>query len=606
MKQIVEVKWFFIKFFITDLLELEYEEKTQEIIKEILSEVEVPYKLITKQMVVIAIENKPNQEQLKNLEGLFKEKITAIYYDLFDNIETSCEDSIIGVNIPQEIELEEHDIDVLKEQFKLEDISFERELNSSVRNFKYKEQETKFNIVDFDQCVKKIVKSKFLYELEDITLEYFEKEEVLFSFSILGEASLDEKYFINFIQSNREFIQVEDETEQYYLEEIDYNGQRYSDSFFIHNIRKKNIALCQKKSSGTGLIIIGYMNLFPKEMKITIKAFDYSLLKNIIDFIRKRYKNIRFESNVEWQWLMSRQSGNGYREADRHILNSELAKKFLNTTKSSDLSKKLEYVLDKILNKGYLSKEEYFGRENSINSLSKIKKISKFLHKYTKIESQQLVKNSFWLEHSTGIFYKESSNKAQPNRITECSDAKEIYAPQNNLIYYIRAYWHQRFVEEMISKIQTDWRAEKYDFQIVKIASDKQFDLINEMPEKSTRDIDTLILIRQNSPHKDYIIGIEAKRNANEFESVKRDTVNKISLKFAPIFAGFIMISYFDNIRVKPLIEKQRVIWSKVDEENIVKPLLLCADSNFSECVSKIKDSILIICKSVKSEKNNE
>ena len=48
-----------------------------------------------------------------------------------------------------------------------------------------------------------------------------------------------------------------------------------------------------------------------------------------------------------------------------------------------------------------------------------------------------------------GINFKEN-DKGNPERIIELTRVENIYSPPQHLLHYVRAYWHQDYVEDIL------------------------------------------------------------------------------------------------------------------------------------------------------------
>lgn len=495
----------------------------------------------------------------------------------------------IEFSVPEGVELEESDIEEILVHLKLK----YKFLISQIIVFDTNNKPSVDKIENLKVMIAKIILDKYSenndesdYDEDSLNFLIYESQEILFSFNIIDK-NINEDDFLNYLVRIQDGEVINYDKESEFLANVDYKDKHYSPIPLFHNIRCSNIAIFKLKTLSLGFAIIGYMKI-DSEFRITIKAFKYDMLKYIIDNIHNYewIRSVKWENNINWNWLMSRSVPSGYRIAEEHITSNELMKSFLKITKANQLEEKISFVLEKLLNKGYLNEQEY------IKSVSSDRQISKFLSTYHRLISNNFPKNGIWVDPSLGLIFDEN-NREDPRRIIENNSFEKIYAPTYHLLHYIRVFWHQEFVEEVVKKVQEDFNTEHSDYKIINIKTDAQFDLKSDgVPIRSSRDIDVLIRIKDIKKNSEYIVAIEAKRNAEEFGNVKKDIEKKITQRYARIFKAFIVIAYFNkNVNVT---RQDEVKWGH-DEKYLKKPLFLCSNTNFKILVNDLKNVIYML-----------
>ncbi|MGG1519953.1 hypothetical protein ABE504_31495 [Paenibacillus oryzisoli] len=408
---------------------------------------------------------------------------------------------------------------------------------------------------------------------EILELKLIECDEFIFDL-VINDDDLEEEKFID-------FLQVFGRVHEYDLEHVHFENLEYSfDSSMplIHDIRMKNVAIfCLDMLYG--ICFVGYMKR-ETGFQVRIKTFQYDIVKTIIDKFSENFGEITFKDNLKWNRLLNRKISSGYRTTDSFIAENDLMKQFLKTTKNTESAENMMQLLSKLCGKGYVSEKEY-------SDLSHDKNIGKFLLPFYRIDKNHL-SNMVWFGLSTGTVYKEQ-NKTDPKRIQQAQFTR-IFSTHHDLLYYIRSYWHQHFVEEALIKIQSSWNESRYALQIIDIKIDHQFDLLSEKnAQNATRDIDCLLLVRNIEMQKDYIIPIESKRNSKEFNKVTKETVEKISSTYCDIFDGFIVTSYFNK-------ESEENISRTLSWACSQKKIILCVENVYSKFINKLQESIKEIC----------
>ncbi|MCK0473755.1 hypothetical protein [Halalkalibacter sp. APA_J-10(15)] len=501
----------------------------------------------------------------------------------------------IEFSVPEGVELEESDVVEILDSLKLK----YKFLISQVIVFDSNNKPSIDKVDKLKLMIAQIVLAKYKksddesdYDEDSLNFLIYESQEILFSFNIVGEDISDED-FINYLVRIQDGEVINYDKESEFLANVDYEVKHYSPIPLFHNIRCSNIAIFKLRTLSLGFAIIGYMKI-NSEFRVTIKAFKYDMLKYIIDNLHKYewIQNVKWENNINWNWLMSRSVPSGYRIAEEHITSNELMKSFLKITKANALEGKMSFVLERLLNKGYLNEKEY------IENISSDREINKFLSTYHRLISNNFPEKGIWIDPSLGLIFDEK-NREDPKRIIENNSFEKIYAPTYHLLHYIRMFWHQEFVEEVVKKVKEEFNIEHSNYKIINIKTDAQFDLKRDGdPISSSRDIDILIRIKDNRKNSEYIVAIEAKRNADEFGNVKKDIEKKITQRYARIFKAFIMIAYFN--KNDSVTRQDDVKWGH-DETPLKRPLFLCANTNFQSLVSDLKDTITML-----SEMTNE
>lgn len=407
-------------------------------------------------------------------------------------------------------------------------------------------------------------------------LNFYDCEELMFSFCI-NEQCKTEEDVLNFLANIGSVSEYD--YEYNHFDRYEYpNLSKYP---LFHNIRSKNIAIFHIDSLECGIALIGYM-IKDNKMYFTIKAFQYDILDYLISKFKLQYSQIELKDNLLWNQILSRKVSHGYRPAQSYLIDNPLSRQFLKTSKSSKSADNFEFVLKELLNKGYLKEKEYL-------RVSEDNNITKFLHPYLIYNGEN--QKRMWFGESTGLVYNEL-DKASPKKI-EPLNLERAYAPHHDLLHYIRAFWHQNFIEEAIEQIKNDWNNNNYQLRILDIIVDYKFDFISETkPKKESRDIDCLIRIKNKESNEEYIISIEAKRNSNEYNSVIKDNREKISLTYAKAFTSFMVVSYFN---IGETNNKEIITWSN-GETRVEKEIFPCVEHEFNELVNSLKSNLNASC----------
>ncbi len=287
-----------------------------------------------------------------------------------------------------------------------------------------------------------------------------------------------------------------------------------------------------------------------------------------------------------------------------------LAKKFWKETKNEYYEDELRFILSKLLQNGYLTLDEYnkeFEKpDGTKKSIAQQNKISKYFIEYLSLTKSDFKKkySSCLFSVSSGKVYGNAREKSDTEKMYDIK-CNRVYAPSKNLLHYIRAYWHQQFVENIIYKIKEIWGNEEDNFEIIEYIRDKQFDFLNEDPVKTTKDIDILVRVANTRSKEEYIIAIEAKRNLKDYSKEMKDIPKKIDLTYAKTFSGFILIGYFDDMS-----EDHKLLYNKLDDQilswmnnsdekessNINKPFYFVQGTSFAKLVNDVKNAITDIC----------
>ena len=98
---------------------------------------------------------------------------------------------------------------------------------------------------------------------------------------------------------------------------------------------------------------------FSHSMKVTIKAFNFDMLKYLIDKTSELFTDVGWEDNINWKWLLSRKFQADIERIKTSVKNT-LMKSFLTMTKSKDEDGKIRLVLKDLLDKGYLKGRTIF------------------------------------------------------------------------------------------------------------------------------------------------------------------------------------------------------------------------------------------------------
>lgn len=413
-------------------------------------------------------------------------------------------------------------------------------------------------------------------DLDDVfSIADSSKKEVIFTFYINDE-SLEDEQLIDFLQIIGFVYEYAPEHEHFY--NLEYKSDFRTP--LIHNIRTQNLAifLSQRKF---GLSFIGYMKR-DNRMFIRIKAFDYDEILALIKEFENTFKEkIIHVDNLAWEYLYSRKFSNGYRITDSLVLENDLTKQFLKTTKNSEFADDFSYTLNLLLKRGYLNEIEY-------SEISNKKIIAKFLHPYVRIQKEKLA-DFIWFSNITGKFYNEA-NYTDPKRI-QPYEGERIYSLTDDLLYYIRSHWHQKFVEAAVEKVQFIWEQEDSPLIMLNFNTDEQFDFLSNSVIRATKDIDCLIRVKNKESNNEFIIPIESKRNSNEFKNFEKEIIDKIERRYSSIFSGFIMVAYFNKENSE--VNELDINWSVGETTKAY----LCVNHNFNKLVMSIKDSIERICR---------
>ncbi|MEC1180491.1 hypothetical protein P9B03_18665 [Metasolibacillus meyeri] len=416
-------------------------------------------------------------------------------------------------------------------------------------------------------------------EEEDLfMLNLYDCNEIMFSFCINNKECQTEDEALNFLSIIGKVPEYDYEYKHF--ERYEYVTQSKYPLF--HNIEAKNIAVFHINSIECGIALVGYM-IRDNKMYFTIKTFQSEVLDYLIRKFKSSYQQIEFLDNINWKSILSRKVSDGYRPSHSYLVTNPLSKQFLKTSKSSSSADNFKFVLKRLLNKGYLDEEEYLQMSEDDN-------ISKFLHPYYIYTGKK--KNGIWFGEYTGIAYHEL-DKANPMKIVPLNSKQKVYAPHHDLLHYIRAFWHQNFIEEAIQQIKNEWDKKNHFLRIIDIIIDYQFDFISETkPQKESRDIDCLIRVKNITSNEEYIISLEGKRNSNEYSNVVKDNKEKISTNYARKFTSFIMVSYFN---IGETNRKRTIIWEN-GENKVEKEIFPCVEYNFSNLVESLKKIITVSC----------
>ncbi|MGE7114179.1 hypothetical protein [Lysinibacillus sp. NPDC047702] len=428
--------------------------------------------------------------------------------------------------------------------------------------------------------------NKYLPDTDEglVELEVEQVSEILFDLEIKNPI-IDEDEFVSYLARVSDSEIAEYDNEINLIKKVDYNEENYSKTPLLHNIRCENIAIFTLKTLDLGIAFIGYMK-FRKTLKVTIKVFNFDLLKYLTEEMSSLFDEIEWEDNINWKLLFEREVSQGYREHKKHICQNNLMKSFLTMSKANDDDGKIRLLLKCLLDKGYLNEENYA-------EIASLNGITRFLQKYNRILKNNLGEHNLWIDINLGVVFKER-DKSDPERIQELNTIESIYAPPEHLLHYVRAYWHQEYVESIFKNVKEKINSAENGIEIIEIVTDYQFDLIRTgKPIKSSRDIDLLLRVKNVQQKSEYIIAVEAKRNAAEFSTVRKDITEKISTKYANIFSGFIAVAYFD--KGEQDIEESVVQWGE-EEDLIEKLCILCSSTEIDLLETKIISAINRIC----------
>lgn len=145
--------------------------------------------------------------------------------------------------------------------------------------------------------------------VEEFDLIYYKANEIMFSFDI-KDSGIDEEEFISQLARISDSEIEEYDSEANLIKKVDYAEDTYSKKPLLHNIRCENIAIFTLKTLNLGVAFIGYMK-FKDSLKITIKVFNFDLLKYLTENINDLFKNIEWEDNIDWKLLLSRKVSEG-------------------------------------------------------------------------------------------------------------------------------------------------------------------------------------------------------------------------------------------------------------------------------------------------------
>ncbi|CAG9623268.1 hypothetical protein [Sutcliffiella rhizosphaerae] len=486
----------------------------------------------------------------------------------------------IDLTIPDSIEISEAEIQTVLEEYKCK---YKFMIEHTII-FDINEAPPLDKIHQLKDEFIKLVKMKTDYSEDEFDLEFYESEEIIFEFNIKN-SSLSEEEFLSQLARIQDSEVQEYDTEYKLLKKIDYAERTYSKIPLIHNIRCENIAIFTLKTLNFGIAFIGYMN-FSHSMKVSIKTFNFDMLKYLIDKTSELFSDVEWEDNINWKWLLSRKISSGYRENKKHLSKNILMQSFLKMSQSKDIDGSISRLLKDLLDKGYLKEEQYL-------SISNMNNITRFLQKYNRVIKNHLTDTNIWVDASSGLIFTEN-DKSDPERVSELNNVENIYAPPQHLLHYVRAYWHQDYIEHIFNVVQEKISSSESELKIIELLTDLQFDFIRSgKPTKSSRDIDLLIRMKNVKNDQEYIVAVEAKRNAHEFSRVKRDIATKISQRYANIFTGFLAVAYFDNGRRS--INQNEVMWGH--EDNLIKkPCMLCVSTDKETLEQQIIDALSRIC----------
>lgn len=573
------------------------------IIENICTEKEYKYKCIYGNNILFDPEYELCSEQIKDLEMELSNKIKK---ELDEYLKKCISLQRNSVKIPLFL------LDIFGSESRIEE-----RFDAVGYRYKVEEDAVIIDLSSQDALCKNNITSdleKLIYDdiaptLEDnfcpVSIKEIKTSEILSNFVMKNDGNeiIDILYKSEHLQ-----ILYENQSEQDLIEKIDY--KRISDNYLIHNVRKPNIIISELSSNGIGLFIVGYLKV-DDQIYVTIKAFNFSILKILFDYFKKETNIINVKESLEWKELNYRVVEKGYRESKRHIIENELAKRFLEMSKKDYFKEEFKFILLKLLNKGYLSSEE-FSKEEFIKggkkkTIADQNQISKFLIEYLLLEESSFKKEfgSCLFSVSSGKIFGNAREKSDTEKFY-CIDCKRVYAPSKNLLYFIRAYWHQQYVGDVLYEIQKIWDEERNILQIKNIERDLKFDFLNEKPKKPTKDIDLLIRVIHKQTREEFIIAIEAKRNSGDYSKELKQIPQKIDLLYANIFSAFIFISYFDTMssEQKSKIEdlnEQKLIWNQTGLKDaninqIIKSFYLIQRFSFNELVDDVKQVITKIC----------
>lgn len=409
-------------------------------------------------------------------------------------------------------------------------------------------------------------------------LNLYDCNEIMFSFCIDNKECRTDEDVVN-------FLSIIGEVSEYDYEYNHFERYEYSTPSkypLFHNIESRNIAIFHINSIECGIALIGYM-IRDNKMYFKIKTFQIDVLDYLIREFNSFYKQIEFLDNINWKQILSRKVSDGYRPSHSYLVTTPLSKQFLKTSKSSSSADNFMFVLKRLLNRGYLDEEEYLQISKDIN-------ISKFLHSYYIYNGKK--ENGIWFGENTGIAYHEL-DKANPMKIVPLNSKQKVYAPHHDLLHYIRAFWHQNFIEEAIQQIKNEWDNTNHFLRIIDIIVDYKFDFISgTKPQKESRDIDCLIRVKNKENNEEYIISLEGKRNSNEYSNVMKDNRDKIAVNYARKFTSFIMVAYFN---IGETNSKRTIVWENGGNK-LEKEIFPCVEYKFSNLVDSLKKNITVSC----------
>jgi hypothetical protein len=410
--------------------------------------------------------------------------------------------------------------------------------------------------------------------LEDISeIKNIESHEFVISGCIDHEYESEEE-FLNYLWSIGTVPEYD--YEHNYYEKYEYPTVS---RLLFHNIRSKYIAVFHNNSIDYGLAFIGYM-IKDKKLYVNIKAFNYDVLVYLMEQLNKKYNEIYWENNLSWEFLLSRNVGKGFHPNESYLIDHPLSTSFLKTSKNSEFAESFKLIISKLLDKGHLTEKEFSDIPH--------KDATKYLHPYLVLDIEE--SGRFWFGQATGLVYSEL-NSTDPKKIKSIHNIQKVYAPHHDLLHYVRLFWHQHFIEEVMKIIKKRWEDERNNLRILDIIADYKFDFLSEtIPIKESRDIDCLIRLKNISTRKEYIIAIEAKRNADEFNIVLKDNNTKISSTYAKEFSCFFMVSYIN--KTISTTDKDIIEW----ESGISRNLYSCVGHNFNSLVEDFTGKLVIAC----------
>ncbi len=601
--------WQILKFYLPPELEGFINEQ-EKLIKEFLEGNGYGYKFISKNTVFLSNDN-INLDNISSIEYKFKEFFRDTFESELDtlNIEETTESNdsdwyYYKFIFSDKIQIEYLDIGKTDLINGLEEASsVDNSIEENCLLFRSKDQQ------DISRNKENSTKqlTNMLFKDIDIKLEIVEKKEIVFSFRTSNRKEED---IIKCIQSSEDIEIVNEDIEYNLIKEIEYQNMD-SDKPLVHDLRKENIIVGQfKVYLDIGLFFLGYMRI-DKDIYLTIKTFEYEVLENLVQVFRKKI-TVESNANLLWERLKIRYINGEYHEKRKNLVDNQLCKEFLETSKKDTLSEYNKYVIEKVLRKGYLTEEEYSKKDDSLDAAIKDNKsLSQFLQMHFMIDNVEKQYNSYWINSLSNKVYAEKKSKTDPQRIIDkTNEIRKIYAPTEQLLEYIKCYWHQNYVKLVIEEIQKDWKRENKNLQITDIKVDQQFNLRTSHESKETSiDIDVLVRLKEihRETKEEYIIAIEAKQKSSELISAIKElnTNNKITYQYGNILDGFLMIAYLDDLQEEikmklDEVEYSQVIFKSQQESegmtDIIKPYYLSVNNSFNRLKEEVKLKIRKIC----------